>query len=116
MSYLLKARYAALVFATFSLVGFYTINGFAQDSGTKVIATINGLEITERELALAQSDLQQQFAQVPAEQRRAAILNALIDINEKVDTGFRRSVDTTQPFAQERSRFVTNEIRCQVPF
>ncbi|MEM9332695.1 MAG: peptidylprolyl isomerase [Pseudomonadota bacterium] len=53
---------------------------FAQEPEDKVIAKVNGVEITDRELSLAEVDLLQQFSETPADQRRAAILNALIDI------------------------------------
>lgn len=46
----------------------------------KVVATVNGTEITEADLALAMSDLDQQFQQLSPEQRRAAALSALIEI------------------------------------
>ncbi len=52
----------------------------AQEPQDKVVATVNGVDITARELALAEVDLLQQFADTPADRRRAAILNALIDI------------------------------------
>lgn len=45
-----------------------------------VVATINGEEVTEADLQIAMTDLGQQFAQVPADQRRAAALSALIEI------------------------------------
>jgi peptidyl-prolyl cis-trans isomerase C len=45
-----------------------------------VVAKIGEQVITERDLALATADLAEQFAQVPEEQRKAAILNALIDV------------------------------------
>ncbi|MFZ1815180.1 MAG: peptidylprolyl isomerase [Rhizobiaceae bacterium] len=45
-----------------------------------VIARIGDVTITERELAFAQADLGEQFAKVPEEQRKAAVLNALLDI------------------------------------
>ena len=54
------------------------IPAFAQEDS--VVAVVDGIEITERELSLAEVDMLQQFSQVPAEDRRAAILNALIDI------------------------------------
>jgi len=63
-----------------SLVLLFMVAANAQEPQDKVIATVNGVEITERELALAEVDLLQQFADTPADQRRAAILNALIDI------------------------------------
>ena len=50
----------------------------AQDDA--VVATINGEPVTESDLTIAMSDLDQQFAQLPAEQRRAAALSALIEI------------------------------------
>jgi len=46
----------------------------------KVVATVNGTEITEADLSLAMSDLDQQFQQLAPEQRRAAALSALIEI------------------------------------
>lgn len=49
----------------------------AQDS---VIAKIGDVEISSRELAFAQADLAKQYAQVPEEHRKIAILRALIDI------------------------------------
>ena len=45
-----------------------------------VIAKVGDMEITEQELAFAAADLQQEFAQVPADKRRGAVLSALIDI------------------------------------
>ena len=53
---------------------------FAQETKQTVIARVNGVEVTDRELALAEVDLLEQFAKAPAEQRRAMILNALLDI------------------------------------
>jgi peptidyl-prolyl cis-trans isomerase C len=45
-----------------------------------VVATVNGQQITESQLTLAESDLDPQFAQLPPEQKRAAALSALIEI------------------------------------
>lgn len=53
---------------------------FAQETKENVIARVNGVEVTDRELALAEVDLLEQFAKAPADQRRAMILNALLDI------------------------------------
>lgn len=50
----------------------------AQDD--TVIATLNGEPITEADLALAEAELDQQFAQLPQEQRRAAALTAIVEI------------------------------------
>lgn len=53
---------------------------FAQETKENVIARVNGVEVTDRELALAEVDLLEQFSKAPADQRRAMILNALLDI------------------------------------
>ncbi|MBX9465445.1 MAG: peptidylprolyl isomerase [Aquamicrobium sp.] len=50
----------------------------AQDEA--VVATVNGQPVTETDLEIAIADLEQQFAQLPAEQRRAAALSAVIEI------------------------------------
>lgn len=49
----------------------------AQDA---VVATMNGEPITESDLAIALTDLNEQFGQLPQEQRRAAALSAVIEI------------------------------------
>lgn len=45
-----------------------------------VVATINGEPVTETDLEIAIADLDQQFAQLPEDQRRAAALSAVIEI------------------------------------
>ena len=45
-----------------------------------VVATVNGDPVTETDLALAITDLNEQFAQLSEEQRRAAALSAIIEI------------------------------------
>ena len=61
--------------AMFALAGF---SGALAE--TKVVAKVGELEITTQELAFAESELSREFAQVPEDKRRAAILSALIDI------------------------------------
>jgi peptidyl-prolyl cis-trans isomerase C len=55
-------------------------SGALAQTGESVVAKIGDKTITERDLAMATADLGEQFAQVPEEQRKAAILNALIDV------------------------------------
>ena len=45
-----------------------------------VVATINGEPVTETDISVAMSDLEQQFAQLPEDQRRAAAFSAIIEI------------------------------------
>jgi peptidyl-prolyl cis-trans isomerase C len=53
---------------------------FALAQQAAVVATINGEPVTETDLAVAISDLNEQFAQLPEDQRRAAALSAVIEI------------------------------------
>lgn len=69
--------------------------GVAED---KIIAKIGDQTITEQELAFAQADLQQQFARVPEKLRKAAILNALIDIKVMALAAEKEKFDQTDQF------------------
>lgn len=89
----------------------------------KVIATVNGLNITEQDLAMAVSDLDQQFAKLPEDQRRGAALSALIEIrlvaSEAVAKGldkdpvFKRRVEFLQQRALH-SEVVDKEIAAKI--
>ena len=70
-----------------------------------VIATIGGAEISEGELALAMSDLDPQFAQLPPEQRRVAALSALIDIKLMAQRGEEAGLAEDEDF-QRRVEFL----------
>ena len=71
----------------------------------KVVATINGHQVTEADLALAESELDQQFAQLPAEQRRAAALSAIIEIRLLSDEAIAKNLDKDAVF-QRRMAFL----------
>lgn len=47
---------------------------------TEVVAMLNGEPITAADLALAETELDQQFAQMPPDQRRIAALTAILEI------------------------------------
>jgi len=74
----------------------------------EVVATVNGTEITEADLTLAMSDLDQQFQQLAPEQRRAAALSALIEIKlaaaESTKAGIADSDDFKRRMAFLRER------------
>lgn len=92
----------------------FSFSAHAQTETNKVIAKVAGIEITERELALAEVDLLQQFAETPAEQRRAAILNALIDIKllakSAEEEGLSEDANFKARMAFTRSRTLHNEL------
>jgi peptidyl-prolyl cis-trans isomerase C len=67
---------ALLASAVFALSGMAP--GMAQES--PVVATIDGQPLTEADLAMTLQDLGDQFARVPDDKKRAAALQALIEI------------------------------------
>lgn len=72
--------YGAMIALVFTMLAASVVHLNAQEPTDKVVARVNGVEVTERELALAEVEMLQRFADTPADQRRAVILNALIDI------------------------------------
>jgi peptidyl-prolyl cis-trans isomerase C len=70
----------------------------AQDDGTKVVGTMNGQPITERDLDMTFTDLQDQLGQVPAADRQAAALSALIDIRALAAKAEAGKLDETREF------------------
>ncbi len=77
--------------------------GFAQED--KVVATINGKPVTEADIALAVSDLDEQFSRLPEEQRRAAALSAIIEIRMFADEASAKGIDKDAAF-QRRMAFL----------
>ncbi|HHZ08995.1 MAG TPA: peptidylprolyl isomerase [Rhizobiales bacterium] len=70
--------------------------GLAEED--KVVATINGSPVTEADVALAVSDLDEQFARLPEEQRRAAALSAIIEIRLMADEAIAKGIDKDAAF------------------
>ncbi len=70
-----------------------------------VVATVNGKNITEADLSLAEGELSQQFAQLPPEQRRAAALSAAIEIKVLADKAVADGLDKDPEF-QRRVAFL----------
>jgi peptidyl-prolyl cis-trans isomerase C len=46
----------------------------------KVVATVNGIAITERDLTLASEDLAERLAQLPEERKRDELVNYMVDL------------------------------------
>ncbi len=72
-----RASMAGLLLAA-TLLGGGVCSVRAQED--KVIATVGAEQVTEADLAQALADLDQQFARLPEDQRRAAALSAVIEI------------------------------------
>lgn len=80
---------------------------FAADGD--VVAKVGSQSITEGELKLAEADLGEQFGKMPPEQRKLAVLSALIDIKslaqeaEKAKVGDDPAVKARVAFLRERA-------------
>lgn len=70
-----------------------------------VVATVDGQPITEADLELAQSELAQQFAQLPEAQRRAAALSAAIEVKVLSSKAVADGLDKDEDF-QRRVAFL----------
>jgi len=66
----------------------------------KVVVTVGDSPITEGEIALAETDLDPQFANLPPDQRRIAALSALIDIHSLANKAEADKIDQTPDFKQ----------------
>ena len=84
--------------AAFAMAAFAAGAALAQDSS--VVATINGEPVTESDLAIAIADLEQQFAQLPEDQRRAAALSAIIEIRLMSKAADEKGFDDQPEFQQ----------------
>ncbi|KKB10936.1 hypothetical protein VE25_15490 [Devosia geojensis] len=70
-----------------------------------VVATVNGVEVTEADLTFAAEDLSQELQQMPAEERRAFLLRVLIDM--KVMAGAAREQGMAEtPLFQQRLAYL----------
>lgn len=88
--------------------------GFASDEADPVVAKVAGVEVRASELQLAEGDLDPQFDQLPAEQRRVAALAAVIDIKTLARKAEAEKLDETAEFKRlmefQRDRALHNAI------
>jgi peptidyl-prolyl cis-trans isomerase C len=77
----------------------------AKPDPDKVLATINGSEITNKDVDQISADLDPQFAKLPDDQRRLAALAAIIDIKSLAAKAEAEKLDQTPEF-QARLEFL----------
>lgn len=70
-----------------------------------IVATINGENVTEADITLAEQDLGQQFGNLPPEQRRAAALSSIIEIRLMAAQAVEKGLDKDADF-QRRLAFL----------
>jgi peptidyl-prolyl cis-trans isomerase C len=70
--------------------------GSAQDD--EVVATVNGVPITESDLQRAEDELDPRFARLPEDKRRIAALSAMIEIRLLADKAEKEGLGETEDF------------------
>ena len=84
-----------------------------KEDPSKVLATVNGKDVTVGEVDQAAGDLDPQFSRLPADQRRLAALAALIDIKAMAGEAEKEKLDQSQEFKDRmeflRARALHNE-------
>lgn len=99
------SRLTAGLSAAILAAGLLTAPALAAEDA--VVATVDGMEITESDLSLAIANLDQQFARLPEGQRRGAALSALIEIRLLAQKAREKGYDKDADF-QNRMAFLTN--------
>ncbi len=72
--------------------------GPARAADDTVVATVNGQPITESDLTIAASELDPQMARLPDDQKRAAALSAMIELNLMAAEGTAKGLDKDPDF------------------
>jgi len=121
MQHSLRGLSIVRIGAAAAMIAFSAPIALAQQEA--VVATVNGEPVTETDIAVAIADLDQQFAQLPEDQRRAAALSAIIEIRllaaEAEKTGLAGSDEFQRRMALLRQRalhsaYIDQEIAAKV--
>jgi len=79
-----------------------------------VVATVNGEPITEADITLAMSELDQQFAQLPDDRKRAAAVSALIEIKLMAAEGAAKGIDKDAEFQRRMALLMSRALHAAV--
>ncbi len=77
----------------------------AAEDGDKVVATVNGTEITETDVAIAAQDYAQDLAQVPEQLRRNLLVGVLVDMHVLAEASLAEGRDK-DPDVQKQLEYV----------
>ena len=82
-----------LLKTTLAAAGIATLLTGAAFAGPKVLATVNGVEITERDVEIARAEIGEQIANMPAEESRRNLLLYVIENQLLAEAAKKESVD-----------------------
>lgn len=112
MNTTLKRRPIAGVALVLGLLASTALGALAQSD--TVVATVSGQSITEADVQMAVSELDQQFAQLTPEQKRAAALSAIIEIRLMSGKAKASKLDQDENFKRKMAFLNERALHAQV--
>ncbi|MBX3574531.1 MAG: peptidylprolyl isomerase [Mesorhizobium sp.] len=112
MNTTLKRRPIAGVALVLGLLASTALGARAQSD--TVVATVSGQSITEADVQMAVSELDQQFAQLTPEQKRAAALSAIIEIRLMSEKAKASKLDQDENFKRKMAFLNERALHAQV--
>jgi len=112
MNITLRKRPAARVALALGLLASATFGALAQ--ADTVVATVSGQPVTEADVQMAVSELDQQFAQLTPEQKRAAALSAIIEIRLMAEKAKAAKLDQDDEFKRKLAFLNDRALHAQV--
>jgi len=91
-SFMSSARFIAVL-------GFALLAGPAFAQADKVVAKVDGIAITEKDIQLATEDLGERLAQLPEERKRDEVINYLVDLKLGAKAATEAKIGDTPDFA-----------------
>lgn len=82
-----------------AVLGFALLAGPAFAQADKVVAKVDGIAITEKEIQLATEDLGERLAQLPEERKRDEVINYLVDLKLGAKAAAEAKIGETPDFA-----------------
>ena len=98
---MIRAALTATLAAGVSLGGLAAAAAQEEIGPDTVLAVVNGHAITEYEARLASQDFAEQLQRVPGDQRRAIVVDALIDLHLLADAAEEEGLDESEDFARQ---------------
>ncbi len=83
----------------------------AQEASDKVVAIVNGSDITEAEVALALDDFGENLAQYPEDQRRIILVDVLINLHLLAGEAEKEGMDSTPEFERRMAYVRSRTLR-----
>jgi peptidyl-prolyl cis-trans isomerase C len=101
----LRSLLACFCFMMFMQQGIAQTKSADDQETNEVLATVNGQDITQKDVALAVEDFSAQLAQVPPQERLQAIVDAMIDMQVLAKEAAKEGLESSEYF-QRRMAFL----------